>query len=83
MQTNRSASDLRAAVEALADEYLGRFGVVSIADKYDNGTARIMVTVDGDVSLANAHVPQSYRGFPVDIVAGAALELHAVRRSMY
>jgi hypothetical protein len=70
-------TDLIQAVEAISEAWLGKLGVVSVADAYEEGPGpAVLVLVEGDMEPARRQLPGSIRGFPVVVRAGGPMVLH-------
>lgn len=56
---------LSLAIDRLSAEYLGKFGVVAIGDKYQNGHWILEVLATGDPGALAWALPTEYMGYPV------------------
>jgi hypothetical protein len=57
--------DIVHAVETLSAQWLGRYGIVSVADVYEAGGPAVLVLVNGDVEAAKRQLPSTTEGFRV------------------
>ena len=61
------------AIEELSKKFLGRLGIVSISDDYENGEPTLLVSVNGEAGPAQSALPSDFRGFPVKVVLSGRL----------
>jgi hypothetical protein len=67
------------AVEDVSRAWLGKLGIISVADVYDPPGPGVLVLVDGDLEAARRNLPRSVRGFPVVVKVGHTLVSHPSR----
>lgn len=66
--------DIAQAVESFASLFLGRYGIVSVADAYeDQGTAFLLVLTTNPDATKNADLPETHAGFAVVVRSTAPL----------
>lgn len=70
------SDELAAAIDALSEQWLGKHGVVSIADEYDQAGAHIVVFVTEPPDDARRNLPTQFHGFPVLIKKGGPIKPH-------
>lgn len=62
-------------IDVMCDEWLGEYGIVSIGDSYtSDGSAEVLVLVDGDTDMVRAMLPSSVGGLAVIVAESAAIE---------
>lgn len=67
---------LAAAVDALAERWLGKHGVISITDDCEAGHPRIVVFVSDSANDPDRNLPTEFRGFPVVVRTGGPIVPH-------
>jgi hypothetical protein len=67
-------------IEALAERYLGKHGIVSIGDGIDGGEVKIVVLVVGPLAPAFEALPSIEGGYPVVVKESGRIVPHAGRR---
>ncbi len=69
-------TDLAAIVDALAEKFLGRHGIVSISDGDDAGRMVVIVFVSGALEDATSALPKTVEGVPVIVRQSGQIVLH-------
>ena len=70
-------ADLGDAVDEFSSTWLGRLGIVSVADLYEAEEPAILVLVDGDTEAVRSTVPTTFQGFPVIVRPSGPLVVQA------
>jgi hypothetical protein len=70
-------SDIVQAVESLSSRWLGRYGIVSVADVYEPDGPAVLVLVNGDIDAAKGQLPAMTNGFRVLVRRSGPIVTHA------
>lgn len=70
-------SSITRAIETLSAKWLGRQGVVSVADVYEPDGPALLILVDGDVEAVRRQVPEKAEGFPVRVRKSGPIVRHS------